>query len=56
MLSLKMFRLCIDGRKSCQTKGWVSEYGIPLQFDEKPGNLCESGEQYQLTQKGVVKL
>ena len=38
-------------------KGWVSEYGIPLQFDEKNLAICsESGEQYQLTPKGVVKL
>lgn len=38
-------------------KGWVSERGIPLQFDENNLATCsESGEQYRLTQEGVVKL
>lgn len=37
--------------------GWVSEYGHTLSFDEKKLATCkESGELYQLTEKGVVKL
>ena len=37
--------------------GWVSEYGHTLNFDEKKLATCkESGELYQRTKNGVVKL
>lgn len=38
-------------------KGWVSEYGHTLHFDEKGNATCpESGEKYLLTEKGVCKI
>ncbi|GAA4457288.1 acyltransferase [Nibrella saemangeumensis] len=37
--------------------GWVSEYGHRLQFDENKEAVCpESGQVYQLTEKGILRL
>ncbi len=44
------------GNPTKQT-GWVSEFGHQLNFNEKKLATCkESGEQYQLTENGVVKI
>jgi UDP-2-acetamido-3-amino-2,3-dideoxy-glucuronate N-acetyltransferase len=37
--------------------GWMSEYGHRLQFDEGGLAVCpESGQQYQRTESGVIRL
>lgn len=44
------------GNPAKQT-GWVSEYGHKLNFNnEKLATCKESGERYQLTENGVVKI
>ena len=46
----------VVGNPAKQT-GWVSEFGHRLHFNEKKLATCkESGELYQLTQTGVIKL
>ena len=38
-------------------RGWMSEYGHALNFDENGLASClESGQQYQKTEKGVVRI
>ena len=38
-------------------KGWMSEYGHKLSFDQQGKATCpESGQQYQKTQKGVERI
>jgi UDP-2-acetamido-3-amino-2,3-dideoxy-glucuronate N-acetyltransferase len=38
-------------------KGWMSEYGCKLEFDEKGQATCsESGEKYLLKDKRVIKI
>jgi UDP-2-acetamido-3-amino-2,3-dideoxy-glucuronate N-acetyltransferase len=46
----------VSGNPGSQ-KGWVSEYGHTLEFNEKNQAVCpESGQQYMLTAEGVKKL
>lgn len=46
----------VIGNPARQT-GWVSEYGIPLKFDESGNAICrESGEKYNLKDNRVKKL
>ncbi|MCK5337751.1 MAG: N-acetyltransferase [Bacteroidales bacterium] len=40
-----------------QQKGWMSEYGHRLEFDDRGAAVCpESGEQYELKNKQVKKI
>jgi UDP-2-acetamido-3-amino-2,3-dideoxy-glucuronate N-acetyltransferase len=46
----------VMGNPARQT-GWVSEYGIKLNFDDKGNAVCsESGEKYILKDKKVSKV